>query len=129
MSKSLTRITHYWKALKAFILIVAGVILGSAAAHAVTPPGTSVENTATASFNYLANPATTSSNTVKVTTTIIKTPSSIKLYQFDPAGSGEISLPVPTQYASSGPPGAGFAVSPDPQVPVVGGGVIALDPL
>ena len=113
--------SQYWKAIILFFI-------GSVNTYAITPPGTVIESTASADFSYLATHVVAQSNTVSVVTTIIKTPSRIKLYQYDSTGSGELSVPVVTQYASSGPPGSGFVVSPDPQVIIPGGGAQSMNP-
>ena len=38
-------------------------------------------------------------------------------YQYDTTGGGAINEEVPSQHATSGPPGSGFVVSADPVVP------------
>jgi uncharacterized repeat protein (TIGR01451 family) len=112
----------YWKAL----LLV--MMLMPVSAFALTPPGTSINNTASAAFDVGGTPDTVSSNTITVVSTIIGTPSTITLYQYDAVGPGAISEEVPTQHATSGPPGGGFVVSPDPVVPGIGVAPTTLDP-
>jgi uncharacterized repeat protein (TIGR01451 family) len=100
-------------------------------AEAVTPPGTAIVSTAPAVFDLSGTAGTASSNTVTIITTIIQTPSSITMYQYDSTGTSVFTPTVVTQHAASGPPGSGFVVSADPVVPVVGGGsnvLIATDP-
>jgi uncharacterized repeat protein (TIGR01451 family) len=111
-----------------FILSVLFILLLtiSVNAEAVTPPGTVIDNIAAASFDFSGTSSSTSSNTATVTTTIIQTLSSITLYQYDETGTSTFTPTVVTQYATSGPPGAGFVVSPDPVLPIVGGGSTAL---
>ncbi len=117
---------HYWKTINPFIFIIV-FLLVSVGADAVTLPGTVISNTATASFNYQANSIVATSNAVNVVTTIIRTPSSINLYQLDLKAS-TITLPVPTKYASSGQVNARFIISPSPHVSLLGSGVKVLDP-
>ncbi|MDT8451808.1 MAG: OmpA family protein [Gammaproteobacteria bacterium] len=68
------------------------------------------------------------SNAVTLSSTIISTPSTVSLHQYDPTGAGAINAAVPTQYASSGPPGTGFVASPDPVTALPGVGGTILDP-
>jgi len=106
------------------------VVLSTAAMNveALTPPGTAIDSTASATFNFSATGGTTNSNTVTVITSIIQTPSSISLFQFDSSGTSAFTPTVETQHATSGPPGSGFVVSPDPVIPVVGGSPNVLTP-
>ncbi len=115
-----------WKLPLALLFIV--LLLSTLNAQAVTPPGTQIDNTATAAFDFSATASTASSNTVSLISSIIQTPSSITMYQFDATGSSTFSSTIVTQNASSGPPAGGFVVSADPVVPVVGGGAIVLTP-
>ncbi|HHJ35863.1 MAG TPA: DUF11 domain-containing protein, partial [Gammaproteobacteria bacterium] len=80
--------------------------------------------------DFSGSAGTTNSNTVTVLTTIIQTPSSIRLFQFDATGTSSFTPTVVTQHATSGPPGNGFVVSPDPAVPTIGGStpLVATDP-
>ncbi len=125
-SPGITGSSRYWKTLKSFYLSI--ILLIATPVFAVTPPGTTISSTATADFDYLSSRVVAQSNTVTVVTTIIQTPSFIKLYQYDVSGNAQISIPVPTQYASSGPPASNFVVSPDPEIITAGGGVSTLDP-
>ena len=97
-------------------------------AHALTPPGTVISSTATATFDIGGPVVTATSNTVDVVTTIIQTPSTITMYQYDPIGPGTVSQTAVTQHATSGPPAAGFVVSPDPSYTLIGTGTTTLDP-
>ena len=127
-----SRMNSLWKVLSnisiKFISTSLFVLLSlvSVNAEAVTPPGTVIDNTAVASFDFSGTASSASSNVSTLTTTIIRTPSSITMYQYDATGSSAFTPTVVTQYATSGPPGVGFVVSPDPVVPVVGGGSIVL---
>ena len=96
-------------------------------AHALTPPGTVISSTATATFDIGGPVVTAASNTVDVVTSIIQTPSTITMYQYDPLGPGTVSQTAVTQHATSGPPGAGFVVSPDPSYTLIGTGTTTLD--
>lgn len=102
------------------------VVTVSLSAQAVTPPGTVINNTALSSFDVSGIGSTEISNAVNVTTTIIQTPSSVAFYQYDTTATSSFTPTVVTQHASSGPPGAGFVVSADPVVPVIGGAPIVL---
>jgi len=115
-----------WKLPLTFIYIL--LITVSFNVHAITPPGTQIDNTATATFDFSATASSASSNTVSLITTIIKTASSITMYQYDVTGSSSLTPTVVTQNATSGPPASGFVVSADPVVPVVGGGANVLTP-
>lgn len=115
-----------WKVPQTLLLII--LLSVAVNAEAVTPPGTAIDNTATAAFDFSGTASTANSNTVTEVTTIIQTPSSITLYQYDSTGSSAFTSTVVTQHATSGPPGSGFVVSADPAVPVIGGGVNVLDP-
>ncbi|MBT8118506.1 MAG: OmpA family protein [Gammaproteobacteria bacterium] len=96
--------------------------------QALTPPGTAIDNTAVAAFDFSGTGSTAASNIETVVTTIIQTPSSISLLQYDSTGTSGFTPTVVTQHATSGPPGTGFVVSADPVVPVIGSGVNVLDP-
>ena len=115
-----------WKLPLAFSFLL--LLLTSFNADAVTPPGTQIDNTATAAFTFSATASTASSNTASLITSIIQTPSSITMYQYDPTASSSFTPTVVTQNATSGPPASGFVVSSDPVVPVVGGGATVLTP-
>ncbi len=104
------------------------LLLTSLNAEAVTPPGTQIDNTASAVFDFSATASTVSSNTVSLITSIIQTPSSITMYQYDPTANSAFSSTVVTQNATSGPPAGGFVVSADPVVPGVGGSATVLTP-
>lgn len=108
-----------WKVSQTLLLIILLSVITNA--NAVTPPGTVIDNTATATFDFSGTASTASSSTVTVTTTIIHTPSSITMLQYDATASSVFTPSVVTQHATSGPPGSGFVVSPDPVLPVVGG--------
>ncbi len=97
-------------------------------AHALTPPGTLISNTAVASFDIGGPSVTVNSNTVTTVTTIIGTSSSVTLYQYDVTGVGVISLPAPSQYSTTATPPGSFVTSPNPVVPVAGGAPLTLDP-
>ncbi len=97
-------------------------------AHAVTPPGTVISNTAVADYDIGGPAASTTSNSVSVVTTIITTASSVTLYQYDSSGTGALNLPAPSQYSSSATPPGNFIVSADPVVPVAGTGLVTLNP-
>jgi len=107
-----------------FLLFVLSAYSFNAAA--VTPPGTAIVSTAPAVFDLAGTSGTVSSNTVTVITTIMQTPSSLTLYQYDAAATSTYTPTVVTLHATSGPPGAGFVVSADPVVPIVGGGSTVL---
>lgn len=113
----------YWKALFILFMFVIPVTT-----LAVTPPGTDIDNVATATFDVSGNALTIDSNAVTVTSTIISTPSTITLYQYDPSGTGVVNEEVPTQHATTGSPVSGFVVSPDPVVILPGVGATVLDP-
>ena len=117
-----TKTRGYWKAL------LFSTMLLPVSALAITPPGTSIENTATAVFDIGGSAINISSNTETVISTIVRTPSTITLYQFDPSGNGTVNEEVPTEYATVGPPGSNFVVSPNPVIPQAGTGLVALDP-
>ena len=97
------------------------------------PAGTVITNTATANFVFAGSPGNTTSNPVTITTTSLIPPtiSTLTLYQFDSTASSSFTPTVVTQNATSGPPGAGFFLSPAPVLPIVGGGstiLTATDP-
>jgi len=118
-----TKIRGYWKTL---FLTVA--LMLPATVFGITLPGTNIDNVATATFDIGGPALNSSSNTVTVVSTIISTASTVTFYQYDPSGAGLINEEVPTQHATSGPPAAGFVVSPNPSVVIPGVGVTALDP-
>ncbi|MCK5644112.1 MAG: DUF11 domain-containing protein, partial [Gammaproteobacteria bacterium] len=117
-----TKTRGYWKTLFILFLMLPMTVL------AITPPGTDIENIAAATFDVGGPAITVDSNAVTVTSTIIRTPSVITLYQYDPTGGGTVNEEVSTQYASSGPPASGFVPSPDPTTPVAGTSVTVIDP-
>jgi len=121
-----------WKlSFKQMSLAVVILLSLSMNAVAITPPGTSIDNTATAIFDFSGAASSTSSNPANIVTTIIQTPSTVSLFQYDATGTSAYSVPVPSQYATSGPPGSGFVASPDPVVPVVNDApltLVATDP-
>jgi len=123
--------SRFWKMSSRFVgslILLVGLLLTSLNVEAITPPGTSIDNTASATFNFSGSVGNTTSNTVTVVTTIIQTPSTVSLFQFDTTGASGFTPTVVSQFATSGPPGSGFVVSPDPTVPVVGGAPVALNP-
>jgi len=115
-----------WKVLQTLLCLA--LLSASLNAEAVTPPGTPIDNTATTTFDFSGTGSTASSNTVTVVTTIIQTPSSVTMYQYDATGNSAFTPTVVTQNAASGPPASGFVVSADPVVPVVGGSSNVLTP-
>ena len=112
----------YWKAL------LFSTMLLPVAAMAITPPGTDIDNTAVATFDVGGPTLSVNSNAVTITSTIISTPSTVTFYQYDSTGGGVLNEEVPTQHATSGPPGTGFVVSPDPTIALPGVGTTTLDP-
>ena len=110
-----------------FILFVVMVFV-SMNVNAITPPGTAIDNIATATFDFSGSGGVVASNTASVTSTIIQTASSVSLFQFDATATSAFTPTVVTQHATSGPPGAGFVVSANPVVPVVGAAPIILIP-
>lgn len=117
-----TKIRGYWKT-----LLLTVVLMLPATVFGVTPPGTNIDNVATATFD-VAGPLNSTSNTVTVVSTIISTPSTVTFYQYDPSGGGTVNEEVPTQNATSGPPAAGYVVSANPTVVLPGVGASVLDP-
>ena len=117
-----TQTRGYWKALILILLMLPTSVL------AITPPGTSIDNMASATFDLGGPDIPVDSNIVTVISTIIRTPSTVTFYQYDPTGGGAVNEEVPTQYASSGPPAAGFVVSPDPVILLAGTGITVIDP-
>ncbi len=117
-----------WKAVFSISLIF--LLLVSFNVYAITPPGTTINNTATALFDFSGTGSTVSSDTVAVVSTIIQTPSSISLFQFDATGTSTFTPTVVTQYATGGSSGAVFVVSTDPVMPMLGGSIalVASDP-
>ncbi len=111
-------------------MFLISLLLLSFNAYALTPPATTINNTATAAFDFFGTGSTVSSDTVAVVSTIIQTPSSISLFQFDATATSAFTPIVVTQHATSGSPGTSFVVSPDPVVPIVGGAIplLATDP-
>ena len=105
------------------VLLVVQLLTASFNAQAV-PPGTIITNTATADFVFSGTPGSTISNPVTITTTSLVPPtaSTVTLYQYDTTASSSFTPTVVTQNATTGPPGAGFVLSPDPVLPIVGGG-------
>ncbi|VAW55195.1 hypothetical protein MNBD_GAMMA06-22 [hydrothermal vent metagenome] len=111
-----------WKVPSLFSFILLFIILLTASFNAkAVPPGTQIDNVAIASFSFSGVNSSVNSNTESILTTIIQTPSSIILYQYDTTGSSTFTPTVVTQNATSGPPGNGFIVSADPAVPIAGG--------
>jgi len=113
-----------WKMAQTLLLIVLLAVVSTA--QAVTPPGTAIDNTATATFDFSGTGSNASSNTESIVTTIIQTPSTVTLFQFDSTSSSAFTPTVITQNATSGPPASGFVVSADPLIPIVGGGTNVL---
>ena len=109
------------------VLLVATLLTTSFNVQAV-PAGTVITNTANATFTFSGSPGITTSNPVIITTTSLIPPtvSTLTLYQFDSTASSSFTPTVVTQNATSGPPGAVFVLSPDPVVPIVGGGLMTL---
>jgi len=107
-------------------LLFVALVAASLNAHALTPPGTSIDNTATASFDFSGTGSTASSNTETIVTTIIQTPSSITMYRYDLTGTSTFTPTIVTQHATSGPPASGFVTSADPVVYAIGGGSTVL---
>ncbi len=94
--------------------------------YAMTPVGTVISNTAVATFDVGGSIAVTeNSNTVNVTSTIIRTQSTIGLLQYSPT-TATITEEAPTQCrnGSSGP----FIPSANPAFPDLGVGMTVLDP-
>ncbi|MDH5389151.1 MAG: OmpA family protein [Gammaproteobacteria bacterium] len=118
-----TFIRGYWKALFLSLIFISPVTVS-----AVTPPGTNIDNSATATFDIGGPVLNVTSNTVTTVSTIISTPSTVTFYQYDASGAGIVNEQVPTQHATSGPPATGFVVSPNPSVVVPGVGATVLDP-
>ena len=88
--------------------------------------GTLIENTAQATFDVgLTVGSTESSNTVGITTTILRTPSSLSLLRYEPSAA-VINEEAPSQCRSGA--GGGFIPSPNPTVPVISSGSTVLDP-
>ncbi|MCK5003074.1 MAG: OmpA family protein [Gammaproteobacteria bacterium] len=117
-----TKTRGYWKAMFLSLMLMPISVM------AITPPGTNINNTATAEFNTGGPALTINSNTVTLASTIISTPSTVTFYQYDSTGGGTVNEEVPTEYATSGPPGAGFVVSPNPTIPLPAVGTVTLDP-
>ena len=115
-----------WKVPQTLLFIILLSVITNA--EAVTPPGTVIDNTATATFDFSGTASTTSSTTVSVVSTILQTPSSITMYRYDLTGTSAFTSTIVTQHATSGPPGSGFVTSADPVVYVIGGGTNVLDP-
>ncbi len=125
--------SRFWKMflhlVTRFILFV-GLLSITMNAQAITPPGTAIDNTASAAFVFSGTASSVNSNTQTIVSTIIQTPSSISLFQFDATASSAFTPTVVTQHATSGSPGSGFVVSADPAVPFIGGAIslVASDP-
>ena len=117
-----TKVRGYWKALFLSVMLMPVSVM------AITPPGTNIDNTATATFDVGGSVLNSTSNTATVVSTIISTPSTVTFYQYDSSGGGTVNEQVPTQHATSGPPAAGFIVSPNPSVVIPGVGATVLDP-
>ncbi len=112
----------YWKAVLLMLCLL------PLSVQALTVPGTAINNTASATFSFGATTTTINSNTATVTSTIIATPSTVTLYQYIPAGVAALNEEVPTQYASSGPPGTAYTTSANPVVPGIGVAATTLNP-
>jgi len=124
------RLSGLWKMPLAGVkrlFMLAMLLMLSIDVQAITPPGTVIDNVATASFSYLGAPVTAQSNTATIVSTIVATDATITLYQFAQSALSSRTLPVPSQFATSGPPGAGFVVSPDPVIIEAGTGERVLD--
>lgn len=103
----------------AFILFLM-VLLGPAAAVQAVPPGTAIENTARALFRAGDAARTVLSNTVTVTTTVMRTPSAIELLQYAPTVGAAEAVTVPfSGYSGDGEPGG--AVEPAGAIYPAGG--------
>lgn len=111
----------HWKA-----VVFAAAALFSAVCQAV-PPGTVIDNTARATFDVGASAGLTAdSNTVSVTSAVIRTASTLMLLQYRPSAP-TVSARAPAGCRNGA--GGSFAVSPAPQVPAPGTGFSVLDPL
>ena len=107
-----------WKALCFFLCNIFSISILAA------PTGTVIENTAFANFDVGGSSASTSSNTVSITTA--GTPASISLLQYQPATP---ALNEETLSACRSGAGGPFIPTPsNPQVPQAGSGVTVLDP-
>ncbi len=111
----------YWKKLfLVFCLVMMPPVF------AMTPPGTVINNVANATFDIgAATGLNESSNIASVTTTIIRTPSSITLLQYLPAAP-TVTEETPSQCRNGA--GGAFIGSADPAVPLPGSGTTTLDP-
>jgi uncharacterized repeat protein (TIGR01451 family) len=115
-----------WKVSQTLLFIVLLSVIMNA--EAVTPPGTMIDNTAIATFDFSGTASTASSTTVSVVSTILQTPSSITMYRYDLTGTSAFTSTIVTQHATSGPPGSGFVTSVDPVVINIGVGTTVLTP-
>lgn len=89
-------------------------------------PGTLIENTAQATFDAgTATGLSENSNTVSITTTVIRTSSTLSLLQYRPS-SATITEETPSQCRSGA--GGSFITSANPSIPLIGSGVTVLDP-
>lgn len=87
-----------------FVLFIV-LLCSVASAHAV-PPGTIISNTAQASFRAWGVDSSTSSNSVSLTTTWIRTASRIELLQYAPAAGGAEQIQLPAAgFSTSGAEG------------------------
>jgi len=114
-----------WKVFVSFLSF--NLLFVSFTADAITPPGTQIDNVATASFVFGATNVSAQSNTASVVSTIISTPSTLTMYQFAQSQQSSRTLATSSQYATSGPPGTGFVNSLNPQVPSAGAGFTEVD--
>ena len=113
---------------KMFKIWVLLLMLLPVTSYAITPPGTPINNTASAAFTVGGIPGSVNSNTATISSTIISTPSTITLLQFAPLGIGTVNVDAVTSHATIGPPGSGFVVSANPVVPVAGAAPLVIDP-
>ena len=94
-----------------FWLLLFSLLMLPVLGHAV-PPGTVIDNTATATFN---GGSTSTSNTVTTVTVTVRTPSTIEFLQYAPSMATAQSVPVAiTEYSSSGTTAGPFVVMPPP---------------
>jgi len=114
-----------WKMFSYLLMMM--LLITSINAQAVTPPGTAIDNIATASFEFSAATGSAVSNTETTVTTIIQTPSTVSLFQFDSTGTSSFTVPVVTQHSTDAS-GTVFVPSADPAIPLIGGGATVLNP-
>lgn len=109
-----------------FILTIASLslIVLSAPAFAV-PPGTNIDNTASAAYQVGGSPVAVSSNTLTITSVALRTPSTLELLQYAPASATTATI-GPTDYSTTATSGGPFAPLA-PWAPV-GGGVPVVPP-